>query len=82
MAAGDKRQPDEMPERLFRQTDDWRHIADVKRRRRREALQAARDRWPWSRVVRTAVMYGAPLAVLVGGYWAGKALFGAAGGMK
>ena len=66
--------PTEIPERLFRQGEDWRHIRSVEAEQRRQARHALRARWPLGRVVRAGLVYGAPVALVLGWYWAGRAI--------
>ena len=66
--------PTEIPERLFRQSDEFRAVAAVKAEQRRQARAELLARWPVGRAMKTALIYGMPAALLVGAYWAGKAL--------
>lgn len=78
--ARDDVSPTEIPEQIFRKSEAFRHVAEVKSERKRQARAEWRARWPLSRVVKLALIYGGPLAVLVGWYWAGKVLNMGGGG--
>ena len=74
MAREPDQAPSEISERMFRQSDDYRHLAAVKAEQRRQVRAELRARWPLRRIAGLALVYGVPLALLVGWYWAGKAL--------
>ncbi len=76
----DEATPTEIPEQMFRKTEEFRHVAAAKADNKRLARAELRARWPLGRIVKLALIYGGPLAVLLGWYWAGKVLNMGGGG--